>query len=78
LRETSEVVFQSLPREASPKFQKRNAENSNRGEYITAFSQRKRLLASIIFAVDPSSSEDALNHFRPAPQSRIDEIFCFE
>src|SRR5437660_7013780 len=41
--------FQSLPREACPKFQKRNAENSNRGEYITAFSQRKRLLASIYF-----------------------------
>src|SRR5690349_100395 len=32
----------------SPKFQKRNAKNSNRGEYITAFSQRKQLLASII------------------------------
>jgi len=49
LRETSEVVFQNLPRERLTKSQKRKAGNTNRGEYITAFSERKQLLASIIF-----------------------------
>src|SRR2546429_1722984 len=70
--------FQSLPREACPKFQKRNAENSNRGEYITAFSGRKQLLASIIFCCCSFSSQNGLNLFLPAPQTRIDEFFCFE
>jgi hypothetical protein len=47
LCETSEVVSKAFPAKL-PKFQKRNAENSNRGEYITAFSERKQVLASII------------------------------
>jgi hypothetical protein len=52
--------------------------DGNRGEYITAFSERKRLLASIIFCRKPVSSKNALNLFLPPPQTRIDEKFCFE
>jgi len=38
-------------------------ENANRGEYNTGFSERKRVLASILFSRRSFFSENALNHF---------------
>jgi hypothetical protein len=52
--------------------------DTNRGEYITASSERKRLLASIIFCGYRFFSESALSHSWSAAQTRIDEFFCFE
>jgi len=37
-------------------------ENANRGEYITGFSERKRVLACL-FSRRSFFSENALNHF---------------
>src|SRR5713226_6853436 len=49
-----------------------------RGEYITGFSERKRVLASIIFRRRASFQKSAPNLFPAPSQRRIDEIFCFE
>jgi hypothetical protein len=50
---------------------------ANRGEYITASSGRKRLLASL-FSSANLTSWSAAKYFHLATQSRIDENFCFE
>src|ERR1700730_3122840 len=53
-------------------------ENANRGEYITAFSERKQVLASILFSRRSFFSERAFNHSWTPPQIRINQFFCFE
>jgi hypothetical protein len=73
------VGFSAFPTVALFEFSAiEEVENANRGEYITAFSERKRVLASILFSRRSFFSENALNHFRTTPQRRIDEFFCFE
>jgi hypothetical protein len=50
------VGFSAFPTEALLEFSAlREVGDANRVEYITAFSERKQLLASIIFAGDASS-----------------------
>src|SRR5260370_38789261 len=56
----------------------REVGDGNRVEYIIAFSECKRDLASIISCGGSFYSERALNHSRAEHQRRIDEIFCFE
>jgi hypothetical protein len=73
------VGFSAFPTEALLEFPAlREVGDANRGEYITAFSERKQLLASIISCPWSFFSERALNHFRATLQRRIDEFFCFE
>jgi hypothetical protein len=73
------VGFSAFPTEALFKFPAiREVGDTIRGEYITASSERKRLLASIIFCGYRFFSENAPNHFWSAAQTRIDEFFCFE
>jgi hypothetical protein len=73
------VGFSAFPTEALLEFPAiREVGDANRGEYITAFSERKRVLASIIFCGRSFLSENALNHFSTPTQRRIDEFFCFE
>jgi len=73
------VGFSAFPTEALLEFPAiREVGDANRGEYITAFSERKRVLASIIFCRRSFFSENALNHFNTPTQRRIDEFFCFE
>jgi hypothetical protein len=52
--------------------------DTNRGEYITASSERKRVLASIIFLLLALFIELRSNSFSANAETRIDEIFCFE
>jgi len=74
-----QVGFSAFPTEARFEFSAiEEAENANRGEYITAFSERKRVPASILFSRRSFFSESALNHFWTTLQRRIDEFFCFE
>jgi hypothetical protein len=56
---------------------KQKVGHANRGEYITGFSQRKRLLASLFFSGEPSSGRRC-KLFPRTSQRRIDENFCFE
>jgi hypothetical protein len=72
------VGFSAFPTKALLKFPRTEAGNANRGEYITGFSQRKRVLASIVFCRPGFFPEIALTLSRTAPQRRIDEFFCFE
>jgi hypothetical protein len=49
LRETPRVGFSAFPTEALLEFSAiREVGDGNRGEYITAFSERKRLLESLL------------------------------
>jgi len=75
-----QVGFSAFPTEALFEFSAiGEVGDANRGEYITAFSERKRVLASILFlSTRRFFSERALNHFWTTPQRRIDEFFCFE
>jgi hypothetical protein len=74
-----QVGFPAFPAEALFEFSAiGEVGDANRGEYITAFSERKRVLASILFCRRGFFSERALNHFWTTPQRRIDEFFCFE
>src|SRR6266481_3993099 len=73
------VGFSAFPTVALFEFSAiEEVENANRGEYNTGFSERKRVLASILFSRRSFFSENALNHFWTTPQRRIDEFFCFE
>jgi hypothetical protein len=55
-----QIGFSAFPTEALFEFSAiEEVKNSNRGEYITAFSERKRVLASILFLDEAS--------FRKAP-----------
>jgi hypothetical protein len=73
------VGFSAFPTEALLEFPAiREVGDANRGEYITAFSECKRVLASIIFCRCSFLSDRALNHFLATAQRRIDEFFCFE
>src|ERR1700740_1413689 len=65
------------PHGAPPEFAKQKVGNANRGEYITAFSLRKQLLASIFFRRN-FFPEGTARYLRATLQTRIDEIFCFE
>jgi hypothetical protein len=79
LRRPPEFGFSAFPTEALPDFPAfREVGDGNRVEYITAFSERKQLLASIIFCRRRFFSNLSLNLFLPALQTRIDENFCFE
>jgi hypothetical protein len=79
LRRPPEFGFSAFPTEALPDFPAfREVGDGNRVEYITAFSERKQLLASIIFCRRRFFAKLSLNLFVPAPQTRIDEKFCFE
>jgi hypothetical protein len=50
LRETPRVGFSAFPTEALLDFSAiREVGDGNRGEYITGFSERKRLLESLFF-----------------------------
>jgi hypothetical protein len=73
------VGFSAFPTEALLEFPAlREVGDGNRVEYIIAFSECKRVLASIISCRGSFYSERALNHSRATPQRRIDEFFCFE
>jgi hypothetical protein len=73
------VGFSAFPTEALFEFPAiREVGDTIRGEYITASSERKRVLESIFLAVEAIPRNEALNLFLAASQTRIDEIFCFE
>ena len=56
-----QVGFSAFPTEARFEFSAiEEAENANRGEYITAFSERKRVLASILFVDEASFWKELL------------------
>jgi hypothetical protein len=59
-------------------FPKQKVGDANRAEYITAFSQRKLLLASLFFSFSSLHPVSRPKLFPLIPQSRIDEFFCFE
>jgi hypothetical protein len=66
LRETSQVDFRAFPTKALREIPKiKNVGDANRGESITAFSGRKRVLA-VLFSAVPQS--------RPAKRKSFAEI----
>jgi hypothetical protein len=73
------VGFSAFPTEALLEFAAINEVGDvNRGEYITGFYERKRVLASFFICRRNFFSQRAANPFRTTSQRRIDEIFCFE
>jgi hypothetical protein len=73
------VGFSAFPTEALLEFPAiREVGDTIRGEYITASSERKRLLASIIFLLLEVLFRKRSKSFWSATQTRIDEFFCFE
>jgi hypothetical protein len=73
------VGFSTFPTEALLDFSASEKwGDGNRVEYITGFSERKRVLTSIIFCRSRFGAKRELNLFFATLQRRIDENFCFE